>query len=327
MKHEALPSPPDWGVLDDRWAGIRTEWMDVRGHPVRVLRSDGADGGRPQLLLHGLGGSATNWLEVVRALARFGPVAAPDLPGFGETRPPRPSAARIPTNAQFVTALADTLGWDRVTVHGNSMGALIATLVAAERPELVRRLVLASPALPAPRKDALRVPKMALVTFAPFFVPAFGESVFRRRYARTSADELYGQTVRLVFGDPDRIRPPLREVGIANARRGKELGWRVESFSQASASIVELLLGARRVVAAIDRIAAPVLVVWGDRDRLIGRAVVEGLVERRPDWDLEILPDVGHAPMLERPDRYLELVTAWLHERGVAPALAPTAGA
>lgn len=318
---DVLADPDDWGVVDPRWAGIRTEWIDVRGHPVRVLRADGRPDGRPQLLVHGLGGSATNWLEVISELAEFGPVAAPDLPGFGATRPPWPSAARVSANVAFVAALADTLGWDRLTLHGNSMGALIATLLAADRPDLVRRLVLAAPALPAPRRDAHRVPKMALLTFAPFLLPPLGQAVIRGRYARESAEELYARTIDLVYADPSRVREPLRLVGNHNAELGRQSPWRAEAFSHAAASVVAEVTRARRIQAAVDRVASPVLVVWGDDDRLIGRPVIDGAIHRRPDWDLEVIPDCGHTPMLEWPDRYLELVGGWLRERGVAGAV------
>lgn len=305
--------PDDWGRLDPRWAGIRTEWLDVRGTRVRILRVDPAtpDATTPQLLLHGLGGSATNWLEVMVGLARYGPVVAPDLPGFGETAPPRPSAARVQVNARFVPALMDTLGWDQADVHGNSMGGLLAVLVAANDHVRVRRLVLVNPGLPAPRKDMHRIPTMALLTFGPFLVAGVGERLFRYRLARSPAEELYEQTVDLVYADPDRLRPPLRDVAVANVERGKQHDWRIPSFAAAAESLVAMLVGARRVTQAVDRVAAPTLLVWGDRDRLVGRAVIDGLAARRPDWDLHVFEGCGHVPMLEFPDAHLDVVERW----------------
>lgn len=305
----ARATSSDWGDRDPRWAGLRDEWIEVSGHPVHVLRADGPAGGTPRLLLHGLGGSATNWLDVVMGLAEHGPVVAPDLPGFGRTEPPRAGAARIPDNAHFVWTLARELGWDRIELHGNSMGGLMSVLVAADAPELVERLVLVAPGLPTPLRAAHRIPKMALASFAAFAVPGLGGRVLQRRYDRYEAEELYAMTLDLVHADPSRIRPALREVGIENTEFGQSVSWRLPSFVTAAESLVALYVGRRRVLAAIERIACPTTVIWGDRDRLVGRHVIEHLAERRPDWQVEVLADCGHVPMIERPDDYLAMVT------------------
>jgi hypothetical protein len=42
---------------------------------------------------------------------------------------------------------------------------------------------------------------------------------------------------------------------------------------------------------------------WGDQDRVIDRSVIDGLVSRRPDWTLRVLPGVGHVLPMEVPDR------------------------
>jgi pimeloyl-ACP methyl ester carboxylesterase len=56
----------------------------------------------------------------------------------------------------------------------------------------------------------------------------------------------------------------------------------------------------------IDAAQLPVLVIWGDADRLICRAVIDHVAERCPDWDLEVLPSVGHVPMLEAPQEFVD---------------------
>lgn len=310
----------DWGEHDQRWRGIRTEWVTVRGRPVRTLRHDGPGTGTPQVLVHGLGGSATNWLDVIVGLARRGPVIAPDLPGFGETEPPQPSAATVPEHARFVPTLCRELGWERIALHGNSMGGLIAVLVAADHPELVERLVLAAPGLPAPWRDAHRTSRTALATFAVFAVPGLGRLAMRGRAARMSADEVFEEMERLVLSPGTSFRPALREVGVRAARRGRELPWRQTSFVAAAESVVSLLVPGRRVRRAVDTAQAPTLLIWGEEDRLVGRHVIEGLAERRPDWDVEVFDGCGHAPMLEMPDHYLDVVTAWLEAADVGVA-------
>lgn len=318
------PSPAyDWGSRDPRWRGIRTDLITVRGHPVRVLRHPGPPerGGVPQLLLHGLGGSATNWLEVAADLGRHGPVVACDLPGFGETALPDGGSARIPASAGFVPALCDTLGWERVVLHGNSMGGLVATLTAALRPDRVHRLILVDPAVPpVPRVRTHKTPLVVLGRFLPFLVPGVGGAVIRRRWGRFTPEALLADSLRFTFADPERLRPAMRRVWLDNLRNATYERWRIRPFVQAAESLMRLLAG-REVLAAVDGVTAPTLLVWGEHDRLLSLPTLEGLAARRPDWDVAVIPDAGHCPQMELPETYLQVVGAWLDGQGV-PALA-----
>ncbi len=307
----------DWGGRDAAWAGIRSEVVRVAGSSVHVLRADGRSDGPTQLLVHGLGGAAVNWLEVMGPLTARGPVLAPDLPGFGRTQPPRARAARIEHNLAFLRALLRTLGVTRAEVHGNSMGGMLATLLAAEEPRFVARLVLVDPALPGPTARLRELDPMTLRTFAPFVVPAVGERRLARWYEQSTAEQLVAENATFIHVDPARIRPAVTAALVDNAAFGKRHPWRLESFSAAANSVVQLLLRRRWLDAALDRIVAPTLVVWGAGDRLVGWPVIERTLERRPDFALAELEGVGHAPMLEAPDDYLDAVLGWL-ERGTA---------
>ncbi len=312
----------DWAERAERWQGIRTEWLTVNHLPVHTLRADGPDDGTPIVLVHGLGGSATNWLEVMPALARRGPVLAMDLPGFGMTAPPRPSAAAVRPNARFISALCREVGWDRVVLMGNSMGGMIAVLVAGHRQDLVESLVLVNPGLPAPLRAALEVPVTALAVFAPFVLPGLGSRLMKARLNRLSAEDLFRETMNLVTADRSRVSEELKQVGLDNTRRGKELDWRPASFGHAAESLMSLLIGPSRRVAhrSLDAITAPTLLLWGDKDRLVGEPVVDGVAQRRPDWHVHVWEDVGHVPMMEVPERFSAVVTDWLDQSQPVPA-------
>lgn len=304
----------DWGVRSPRWAGVRSESIDVHGTAVHALRVDGPADAVPLLLVHGLGGSATNWLEVARELSELGPVLAPDLPGFGRTEPPRPGATRIGGNARFLRALLDTVGWDRVVLIGNSMGGTIAILTAELIPDRVDRLVLVAPALPAPLADLPRLPAQTFLRFAPFAVPGLGRAVVRRLWSRLTPEQLWEDGAAYVHGDPSRVSSEMRAVGIDNLRLGRESGWRLPGFVAAAESLVSSVLTARSLLRTVDAVTAPVLVVWGDADALVARPVIDGLRLRRPDWELHVLEGVGHVPQIEVPGRFAEIVMGWLRQ-------------
>jgi pimeloyl-ACP methyl ester carboxylesterase len=302
----------DWGELDAEWTGVRSQLIELRGTSVHVLRAEGRRAGPTQLLVHGLGGSATNWLEVIGGLAEHGPVVAPDLPGFGRTEPPRRGGSRIRANLGFLRAFVQHLGIGEAVVHGNSMGGMLAVMLAEAEPLLVDHLVLADPALPGPRSKLRQMHPTTVRMFAPFVVPGLGARHVEKLYAESSAEQLYEDRQAQIHADPGQIREPLRNVGIENVAYAQRTPWRQEGIVAATESVIATLASARRLWRAVDAVTAPTLVVWGDQDRLIGRPVIDAVVERRPDWHLHVMPGVGHAPMVEDPAGYLAVVGAFL---------------
>src|SRR5205085_8535638 len=107
---------------------------------VRALGSDGA----PLMLLHGLGVSGAVWQGIGRLLGTFTRLIAPDLRGHGESD--KPSAGYLPRDyVGDISALAAHEPSRPRAVLGHSLGAVIAALPAAERPELVSKVVLVDP--------------------------------------------------------------------------------------------------------------------------------------------------------------------------------------
>jgi pimeloyl-ACP methyl ester carboxylesterase len=62
----------------------------------------------------------------------------------------------------------------------------------------------------------------------------------------------------------------------------------------------------------VATIRAPALIVQGERDRLVRVEAARALAAAHPDWQLEVLDDVGHVPQLEAPARFLAIVEPWL---------------
>ena len=315
--HADRPEPlGGLGVRSAAWAPLRSGFVDVRGTQVHVVRGGRpvADGGDPvpHLFVHGLGGGASNWFEVMAALGEDREVIAMDLPGFGRTVPPRYSAARVRANARFLPAFMDALGIERAIVHGNSMGGMLTALLAGIAPERIDRAVMCAPALPTAKSDLTHLPGAVLRRFAPFVVPGVGSNVLRAFWSRTDVDVLIADALALTVHEPDRLSPAMLAIMRENLQFAKRSPWRIESLAYAVESLVAALLGGRELTEGVHAMPSDVLVVWGDRDALVGRPVIEHLHGLRPDWDYGVLPDVGHTPMMEVPDRYLAVVGAWL---------------
>jgi pimeloyl-ACP methyl ester carboxylesterase len=127
---------------------VRAVWTrhreDVGGLQLNVceLASDG-----PTLvLLHGLGAAGAVWQGLGRHLNPALRLVAPDLRGHGESD--KPSAGYLPRDYESdVAALLGHQAAAPMAVLGHSLGAVIAILLAADRPELVHRLILVDPPL------------------------------------------------------------------------------------------------------------------------------------------------------------------------------------
>ena len=309
----------DLGELDPAWAGTRAEWTELAGCRTRLLRRDGGDGPLV-VLVHGLGGSASNWLEVMEPLAEIGDVVAPDLAGFGECAPVRANGPRPAANARFVATLINALDAGPVVLAGNSMGGLVTTLLAADHPELVDHLVLLCPALP-PWLPGVRPSKFQISSFGPFLLPGVGPMLMRRRIRRMTFEEQYRSMMEGLVPDADVIPERMVRMGVANLARVRQLRWRNEAFRAAVTGLFEHQIGPgrRRTLEAMERIEAPTLYLRGAEDPLVLWATTAMVERTRPDWTIEEPEGIGHVPMIEAPEWTAQRIVSFVRGASVTP--------
>lgn len=149
----------------------------------------------PALFVHGLGGSSTNWSDLMVQLEDTVDGEALDLPGFGWSPPPADRDYSVTALARAVIRHLDAADRGPVHLFGNSLGGAVSTRVAAVRPDLVCTLTLVSPALPE-----LRVQKSAVPT-ALLAVPGMA-SLFGRLTRGLTAEERTRGVTDLCYGDP-----------------------------------------------------------------------------------------------------------------------------
>jgi pimeloyl-ACP methyl ester carboxylesterase len=319
----------DWGERTHRWAGIRSETLDVGGTSAHVLRAeaspDAPPGAPTHLLLHTTTSGATMWLDVINPLTALGPVIAPDLPGavLGETEAPISRAGKAEPSARFIRALTSALMLDRVVLHGWSMGGLVALLYAADSPTRVSGLVLAGAPLPVPMttveqfgwRTLGRAGLVVGTALARVAVRIGGSRVATMKSRYTEPDRL-SDRIKAAGGNPSRCS---REFLALLSEQLKQLSarpGRLDAAVLAFASVLDaILVDQRPTVAAIERLAAPTLVLWGDQDPFVEQPTIDRLAELRPDWQLEEFPGVGHLLPVEVPDDYVRAVGAWLAGR------------
>jgi pimeloyl-ACP methyl ester carboxylesterase len=272
---------------------------------VFVRSAPALPGAEPALFVHGLGGSSTNWTDLMDELrqpparGQPGPALACealDLPGFGYSPPPADGDYSIDGQAASVIGLIEKRANWPVHLVGNSLGGAVCTRVAARRPDLVRTLTLISPALPdlRPRLVPLRVTLLCS--------PALGRWLATRAQ-RMSAATRSELLLRDVYFDPHSMRPVRRAEEIAELTRRDGLEYASEVLIRTARGLVSEYLrrGPRSLWRDAARVKAPTLIIHGSHDRLVNPLLAARAARVFGRSRVVVLPRTGHVAMMERP--------------------------
>lgn len=259
-----------------------------------------AKGLPPAVMVHGLGGSSTNWTGLMGELRDLLDQWAIDLPGYGESPPGRQHSV-----SAFFGVLTSYLERFGRPVHllGNSLGGLVSVLVAARRPDLVATLTLISPAMPNLRQPyAAR--SMALVA-----VPRIGERLLARSNA-APVELQVRQLAGLLYGDPDAIEPDQLAVAERELKRRLDQEHADAVLLQSLRSIVRhyAVPRWRSAWASARLVSCPTLVIVGGRDAFVHASTGARWRKVLPRARVVHLPTTGHVAMMERPGLVASMV-------------------
>jgi len=237
--------------------------------------------GEPLLLVHGLGGDRSSWTPVFEELARGFDTIAVDLPGFGasaaleEGVPPTASAL-----AAELAGLLDRLGLESAHAAGNSLGAWVALELALMG--RVRSVTALAPAGLWGRPLRPR-PELAVRRFGRLLSPLLG--------ALMAAPPVRRRLLASVVVHPERV-PRAEAARMARA-------W----LSAPGYLAADREMRAGRFTRAAE-VRAPVTLAWAEHDRLI-KPRDPGI----PGARQVVIPDAGHLPTWDAPERVVELIT------------------
>jgi pimeloyl-ACP methyl ester carboxylesterase len=278
------------------WDGLLPPWPGAVEDGLHVRRAPGA-GVEPALFVHGLGGAATNWTDLMGLLADTVQGEALDLPGFGYSDPPSSGSYRLRTHVDAVVRRLETRSGP-VHLFGNSLGGAVATRVAALRPDLVRSLTLVSPAFPSLRPKRGSDPRLPLL-----LLPGLGR-LASRQLARRTPEQRARDVLRLCYGDPTKVPAERLQEAADEVRRRADLPFAEEAFLASLRGLVSSYLEPRSASLwrQAAQVQAPALVVWGTLDRLVDVRLAPRVAAALPDSRLLVLPGVGHVAQLEQPE-------------------------
>jgi pimeloyl-ACP methyl ester carboxylesterase len=274
---------------------LTEERVELGGVETRRLTLAGS--GPPFLLIHGFADSADTWRRLLRELGDAGRAAAAiDLAGFGTAGALDPSEPLLVQWDRMVAAavreLSDSHGGAGVHVAGNSLGGCLS-MRAAERADLPVAGIV--PIAPAGLEMARWFPiiegerLIRLLRRSPLPIP---ELIVREIVGRAYANLAFSEPGR---ADAEAIASFTRHV--ASVARGTEI-----------LDLGRRLLPELRDPFRLDRIDNPLLLIWGERDRMVYTTGAERVLRTVPYADIEIIPDCGHCPQVELPERLARML-------------------
>jgi pimeloyl-ACP methyl ester carboxylesterase len=289
------------------WGGT-AQTVDLDG-PVHYVEFGGT--GPRLVLVHGLGGSHLNWCLLAPRLVSHARVTAVDLAGFGLTHPLGRSTG-VHANTELLARFLRTVVGTPVVLVGNSMGGMVSILTTARHPDLVAGLVLIDPAVPGGFRDP--IDRQVARNFAAYAAPVVGARLLARRRARLTPDQMVDEVLDLCCVDPSLVPADLRAASAALIVERAAVVGLDAAFLVAARSLLRVNAFARAYWQAMAGIKVPVLLIHGERDRLVPLRAARRVAERNPSWRLSTVPDVGHVPQMEAPDAVAKLILGWLAE-------------
>jgi 4,5:9,10-diseco-3-hydroxy-5,9,17-trioxoandrosta-1(10),2-diene-4-oate hydrolase len=260
--------------------GLEERIAEVKG--VRMRYFVGGSG-PPLVLVHGLGGAASNWTELAPLLARRHRLVVPDLPGHGGSTA-LPAVSGLEPYADRVALVAEREGMLPAPVVGHSLGGMIVLRLALRRPDDVLAIVLAGAA-------GLSIGNVFGRQLLSLFTAVRPGRITARHRAWVARSQ---RLRRLVFGFVSVSDP----VALTNEA--------VEGFLAAQLMHTDVD-GAWQALRAddprqeLEAIGCPVLVLWGAEDVQLP---LDDAFEytRRLRAQLRVIPGCGHLLIGERPD-------------------------
>jgi len=241
------------------------------------------------VLLHGFGAEKDNWTRMAKYLSDFR-VIAPDLPGHGETNFIATEPYGFDQQSVRLAKFVDALGLKQFHLVGNSMGGGISALYAHRHPSRVKTLTLVdaagfygdspselekiiennepNPLIVRSKADMERLMSFAMEQVPSMPWPATDVLADRAMEREQANDVIFSQLIQ-------------------DVEKAKESG------------------GFRY---AFEKMAVPTYVIWGEEDRVLDVSSVDKFFQYTPNVQVDILPQVGHAPMLEVPEQTAHLL-------------------
>ena len=235
--------------------------------------------GTPIIILHGLMGGLSNFQGVTDHFPKKGyKILIPELPIY--------SLPMLKTNVQqfakFLERFIEFKGLNDVILLGNSLGGHIGLLHTKLYPEMVRALVITGSS-------------------------GLYESAMGDGYPRRGDYEFIKKKAENVFYDPAIATKEIVDEVFATVNDRNKI---VKTLAIAKSAI------RHNMSKDLPKMRTPTCIIWGENDSVTPPDVAKLFHELLPDSELFWIKECGHAPMMEHPEEFNQVLDAWLEKRG-----------
>lgn len=239
------------------------------------------------MLVHGWIGSSALWDLMLPLLSGRYRVVAPDLPGHGGAEIPPGFSFTLDDLSAFLARVAEEAGVESFTLVGHSMGGMIALHHAFLHPETVERLVL------------MDTPHRSRSLTWPAKLPLLDGAL--RLVSRYWREPTFALLIRSSVRHPEKLPPDFLREAAARASRIDR---------RALLETTRMVRGFDLTAEARD-VAAPTLIIHGDRDRSVKPSESRRLCGLLRNAELRVVQDCGHCPNYEYPELVVEMMEGW----------------
>ncbi len=279
----------DAALTREHWkAGLSAKTLDWNGRPISYLEND-ADGKKPTVvLIHGFAANKENWVRFAAHLVSDYHVVIPDLPGHGESVKDFNLNYGYSDQVKYLHEILGLLKTEKFHMAGNSMGGAISCLYAATYPDQVKSLLLVDPAgihrYECELNRRIKEGKNPLIVTCP---------------------DDFENLIEFALEKKPYIPWPITDVMAEKAVENQAVNQKIFSDMRVSREF--------EFEDAIQTIKAPTLIFWGAEDRVISVRNATLFEQLIPGSHKIIFEGVGHAPMIEIPEKaaekYLEFLS------------------
>jgi len=245
------------------------------------------------LMVHGSQSTLKTWDYIVPRLTDRYRVIRYDIPAQGLSGTVTDEHMQRLQPVDIAEELLAQLGVKKVTFVGVSSGGTLGVYLAAKRPDLIERVVLSN--TPADTVTTTHLPPS----------PEFYEQ--KRIAAQTGKQSraYWNAFLDYFSGDPSRLSADIREQYYDFNRRAPE---------RHLIGLVAKVADQQKAKAAMGAVKSPTLLIWGAKDVLLPFSAGEALAGYLSNTDVSmmVMPDVGHYPPLEAPERFATIVRAYI---------------
>jgi len=269
-----------------RSADLVRKEVQVDDH--RIVYLEGGTG-ETIVLLHGFGGYKDQWTAFAKYLKGYH-LVIPDLPGFGESSQVPTDNYGVESQVGRIDRFAEVLKLDKFHMAGNSLGGSYAATYGAKHPGRVLTLALLDTSgAPSPNKSDFLVQL---------------EKGNNLLLAGNTED--VEKLLALVYAKRPPIPPAFMKILIAEWIAHRSFNNKIWNDSHPLQFSLAPVL---------PRIQAPVLILWGDQDKVTDVGGVAFLEKNLKNYRTVIMKDTGHAPMIERPEETAKAYRGFLNEK------------